>query len=283
MLLYGFDIIFIERSGFMVERLEDTKKAVPLFGDWQETLIWSCLQQVMGSIYADDLENPRSAMAHLGDFMFFAGEPNRELALYQPKDYGKELVLKVPQNEEWAGLLRDCYGSRARWITRYAMKKEPRVFDRDRLQAFIRKLPWGCCLELIGEDLFYRCREQEWSRDLVSQYPEFAQYQALGLGVVALKDGKIVAGASSYSSFRDGIEIEVDTVPEQRRRGLATACCARLILECQDRGWYPSWDAHNRWSVGLAEKLGYHFSHEYDCCVAACGSWPGTDWPEGIL
>ncbi|MDD6328823.1 MAG: GNAT family N-acetyltransferase, partial [Lachnospiraceae bacterium] len=26
---------------------------------------------------------------------------------------------------------------------------------------------------------------------------------------------------------------------------------------------YPSWDAQNKWSVGLAEKLGYHFSHEY--------------------
>ena len=24
-----------------------------------------------------------------------------------------------------------------------------------------------------------------------------------------------------------------------------------------------SWDAQNKWSVALAEKLGYHFSHEY--------------------
>jgi hypothetical protein len=26
---------------------------------------------------------------------------------------------------------------------------------------------------------------------------------------------------------------------------------------------HPSWDAYNRWSVALAEKLGYHFDHEY--------------------
>ena len=36
-----------------------------------------------------------------------------------------------------------------------------------------------------------------------------------------------------------------------------------LILECLERGWYPSWDAQNKESVALAEKLGYHFDYEY--------------------
>ena len=76
-------------------------------------------------------------------------------------------------------------------------------------------------------------------------------------------EGEPVAGASSYSSFDGGIEIEIDTKAEYRRRGLATACGAKLILECLDRGWYPSWDAQNPWSLALAEKLGYHFDREY--------------------
>lgn len=71
------------------------------------------------------------------------------------------------------------------------------------------------------------------------------------------------AGASSYSVYKGGIEIEIDTSPEYRRRGLATACGARLIIECIDRDLYPSWDAQNVWSVALAEKLGYHFDYEY--------------------
>ena len=45
--------------------------------------------------------------------------------------------------------------------------------------------------------------------------------------------------------------------------GLASVCGAKLILECQERKLYPSWDAQNLWSVALAEKLGYHFSYEY--------------------
>lgn len=77
------------------------------------------------------------------------------------------------------------------------------------------------------------------------------------------KDGELVAGASSYSRYDKGIEIEIDTREDQRRKGLAYVCGAKLILECLDKGLYPSWDAQNTWSVALAEKLGYHFSHEY--------------------
>ena len=85
----------------------------------------------------------------------------------------------------------------------------------------------------------------------------------LGRGVVIIKSGRLVAGASSYTRYNEGIEIEVDTVPQERRKGLATVACAALILRCLDEGLYPSWDAQNMNSVRLAEKLGYEFDHEY--------------------
>ena len=49
----------------------------------------------------------------------------------------------------------------------------------------------------------------------------------------------------------------------QGNSGLLAAAAAGLILECLERGLYPSWDAANLSSVALAEKLGYTFSHEY--------------------
>ena len=61
----------------------------------------------------------------------------------------------------------------------------------------------------------------------------------------------------------EGIEIEVDTVEEERRKHLATAVCAALILRCLREGLYPSWDAQNLNSVRLSEKFGYVFDHEY--------------------
>ncbi len=88
-------------------------------------------------------------------------------------------------------------------------------------------------------------------------------YQKYGLGAVLLKDGEPVSGASSYSSYQGGIEVQIITREDQRRKGLASICAAKLILECLKRNWYPSWDAKNKWSVVLSEKLGYHFDREY--------------------
>lgn len=44
----------------MLYEIKDTSKVKELFEGWQETLIFSCLQNVMGKIYVTDLEQPKS-------------------------------------------------------------------------------------------------------------------------------------------------------------------------------------------------------------------------------
>ena len=78
----------------MVYRLKQTEKAAPLFAGWQETMIWSCLQGVMGAVFVDSPNRPASAAALLGDFCFLAGEPNRELVQYGPKE--RDFLIMVP-------------------------------------------------------------------------------------------------------------------------------------------------------------------------------------------
>lgn len=244
----------------MKREYEDSVKT--LFDGWEETMIRSCLERVMGTVYVDGGTVPVSAAAAAGDFCFLAGEPDGAL-LAASVGEGREFVILVPRHEGWSRLIEAVCGDRARRITRYAMKKEPEVFDRGHLERLAAALPEGCELRMMDEPLFHLCREQEWSRDFVANYRDYGMYQALGLGVAALMDGELVSGASSYTSYRGGIEIEVDTREDVRRRGLACACAARLILECMERGLYPSWDAHNLASVALAEKLGYHLDYPY--------------------
>lgn len=246
----------------MVCRLNNTKKAVHLFDGWNETIIWSCLDGTMGAIYVDNAKYPKSAMAVLGDFCFFAGEPTAELVLYKP-DKSKGFMIIIPQNYGWTELIRSAFGNRAKETVRYAIKKEKNVFDKEKLKGAVNSLSDGFELRMIDEKLFEKCRENVWSRDLVSNYKDYGEYKKLGLGAVILKNGELVSGASSYSSYNGGIEIEIDTKEEYRRKGLAYTCGARLILECIKSDLYPSWDAQNLNSVALAEKLGYHFDREY--------------------
>lgn len=248
----------------MIFKIDDTQKAGELFGDWPETIIWSCLQNVMGDIYADDPEHPNSAMAVLGDFCFFSGQPNRELVLYKPEDCRSHFIIMIPQNDGWGRLITACYQDKAKKVKRYAMKKEPLTsFDKSYLQTAAASLKPGYSMRMIDEAGYHVCKSSRWSRDLVSQYVDYDTYKRLGLGVVITKGTQLVAGASAYSRYENGIEVEIDTNEEYRRKGLAYACGARLILECLQRGLYPSWDAQNLWSVALAEKLGYHYDYTY--------------------
>ena len=241
----------------MIEKLEDPRAAAHLFDGWEETMIWSALEGIMGQVYG---AGSASAMVLAGDFAFFAGEPNAELASFLT---GMPFVIATPRDDAWADLLEKVHGSHARRTERYAIKKEPGVFDPEKLRELRNRLPTGYQLAQIEETLYEACKAEDWCRDLVSQYPTYGMYKKLGLGAAVLYNGELVAGASSYCTYGAGIEIEIDTRADHRRKGLATACSAALILECLDRGLYPSWDAQNRWSVALAEKLDYHFSHTY--------------------
>lgn len=247
----------------MVYEMLDTAAVSPLFHGWEETLIWSCLQGVMGKIYADHPQHPASAVAVLGDFSFLAGRPDRQILSCNPSGGPQDFRILVPQNEGWKTLVTQIYGENANIVSRYAFKKEPRIFDKQKLEKAAASLPEQYRLSMIDRRLYHLCRAEAWSADLVSQFSTYEKYQELGLGVVICKDNSPVSGASSYSRYRGGIEIEIDTKEEYRRKGLAYACGARLILECLKRNLYPSWDAQNKGSAALAEKLGYHYSHTY--------------------
>ena len=244
----------------MVYELDDTSKAEPIFADWEDldTGIVSCLQKVMGKICVTDPEHPRSAMAVIGDFVFCAGEPDLELIRGKPDRW----MLVVPQNEAWATLIEENFAANKR--IRYAIKKDT-VFDRQKLEAMVKGLPEGYVFRRIDGELYDVFLKNENFEDCVAVFGSKEQFLELGRGFAVMKDGRIVSAASSYSRYREGIDIEIGTVKEERQKGLASAVAAKLILECLDEGLYPAWDAANKMSVRLAEKLGYRFSREYAC------------------
>lgn len=188
-----------------------------IFDTWNETLIWSCLQGVMGEIHTNVAED--AAMAILGDFAFYAGNPSEELARFKPKSCKQDFIIMVPQNDEWADLIEKCYGDKAKKVTRYAIKKEKDIFDVNKLEQAVLELPKGYELRLLEEAEYELCQNNTWANDLVSQFKNYDTYKKLGLGVVVLKDGELVAGASSYSRYNEGIEIEIDTREDHRISG----------------------------------------------------------------
>ncbi len=247
----------------MIKKLVEQKKAEVLYENWQEGAIWSCLDNVMGEIYVDDVESPKSAMAILGCFCYFAGEPSEEIVRFKPEYYSRGFIIMVPMNDDWSMLISSVYGDKAKMVTRYALEKTKDNFNKLELESLVGKLDSEYLFRKIDEELYNYCKINEWANDFIAQYDDFEMYEKIGFGIAIMKGDEMVCAASSYSSFKDGFEIEIATKEEYRHKGLATICGAKYVLECLAKDLYPSWDAQNKWSLNIAEKLGYIFAGEY--------------------
>ena len=248
----------------MLSFVTNPDTVAPLFAGCAHTMVRSCLQGIMGRLYASGETQPDAAMAVLGDFVFLAGKARAAFLLdFQRQLWDGSLKIFVPCHPHWNEAIETAFSGQWKKAVRYAFEKDPQAFDTKKLQSFSQALPEGFRLTAIGEAWFSYCKNTAWCRDFVSQYGDYPQYAKHGLGVLAIKDGVPASGASSYSGYEGGIEIQIETREDFRRRGLAAACGAALILACLKRGLSPSWDAHNPESAALAQKLGYRPSRQY--------------------
>lgn len=228
-------------------------------------LVKSCLDGCMGKAYGDHPLRPGAALLYIGDFACFGGDPGRPAArlLAGKLALHKSRTWLVPVLEGWEELIAYWKPKRMERSVRYAVMRNTE-FDKERLHAIVKAIPPEFSLSSMDGALYEKAVAEEWSRDFCSQFQSGEDYVDRGLGVAALRCEELVAGASSYVIYNGGIEIQTDTREDMRRRGLAAACCAQLILNCLQKGLTPSWDAANPASLALAEKLGYVLKAPYD-------------------
>jgi len=255
--------------------------AAPVFADMDDTAIISCIQNYPGThLWVDDPQSPSCAHALIGGagegtggFSFLAGDVTspaaRELAAVWPRENKGDCII-VPENEEWARLVEEIFPSGERQ-TRYCTSKTEHRFDMDALKNMCADPAPDLQVVRVTADMHGRLYEQQWSRDLVANFPDGQTYQRMAVGFACLYEGEIVGAASCYSSYDKGFEVEIDTRVDFRRRGIARACAANIVLYALENGLYPSWDAANLMSLGLAQSLGYIPAGEY------CAYFIGAD------
>ncbi|MDF9450742.1 GNAT family N-acetyltransferase [Bacillus toyonensis] len=239
------------------------RKLVSMFEDFNNVILLSYLQGHMGRAWVNDLENPTVAQVTVGIFTFYTGDPNVKETEELLRNIAEKMLVIV-NSEEWKKRLETFYERKIDKFLRYKFKRNSEFFNRSKLQSFISTLPKGYELRRIDEHIANNSTLHKLSEDFTSQFQSVEDYLNRGIGYSILYNGEVICGASSYSIYDKGIEIEVATDLNHRRKGLATVVSAALILDCLEKGKYPNWDAANTTSAKLAEKLGYVFDKAYD-------------------
>lgn len=242
---------------------EIKQKVSKYFTSMEDTTILSCLQGHMGKAWVNNRENPEAAQIMVGDFTFFAGNPAAEGVEDLLKNI-PEHILAIVDNYEWKMRIEEVHNESAEKIQRYGFRKSQEDLDAGYLRNLIANLPEGYELRKIDESIVNMPSLFEVSPDFIKQFDSIADFLDRGIGFAILFGEKVVSAAASYSIYDEGIEIEIVTDDNHRKKGLATSVAAALIVDCLERGQYPSWDAANAESAKLATKLGYVATGAYD-------------------
>ncbi|GIN72905.1 zwittermicin A resistance protein ZmaR [Bacillus sp. J14TS2] len=245
------------------------KKIAPMFENIDSTIILSCLQGHMGTAYVDDLENPSVAQITVGIFAYFAGDAHTKEAEELLNNL-PEFTLAIVHSDEWKSRIESVHSGAIEKFQRYRFEKDINHLNRPHLLNLLSSLPEDYEIKKVDHHIANDPSFHELSEDFVSQFDSIDDFIDRGVGYAIVHDGKVVSAATSFSVYNDGIEIEIATHPQYRRKGLATITASALILDCLDRGKYPNWDAANLQSVELAKKLGYIFKESYDTYFIEC-------------
>ena len=166
--------------------------------------------------------------------------------------------LLMPSPPAWAAAAKETFGDRLVTFPRYS-------FDAGSLSE--------AHLSAILDASPHRDRVRRADAALLARpdnYVEFEDFDsaddflARGVGYTMMEDDRLVGAAYSSLACSRGIEVSLFIDEPYRRRGIATAISAALLLECVRRGLRPNWDAANQESCALAEKLGYTPAGSYD-------------------
>lgn len=247
----------------LMRQAQDPRSLQRFFTGEVPLMVESALNGCMGKLWICS-NDPQAVLCETGDFLFLAGddkssECQRLLAPFVQEEKYRILIGMTPQLHACAGRIVQ---GKAALAQRFSFRT-PQAFDKRHLQQMAQNVPLEIRLQPMDEACCMQAMAQEWSRDFCSQFDSFAHYLSHGLGVAALKGDELIGGASSYVYAPDGIEIEIDVRNDQRGRGIASACAAKLVLECLQRGLRPGWDAANPTSAHLAQKLGFVPSGAY--------------------
>lgn len=212
-----------------------------------------------GRVFVAAPADARTGFFYDNGFCVVAGAADAQFAraclkwLYQHA--GQDFFILYPGDGKWVAVLDTIVASPVRKVgrIRYAFdaaafsahggsKPLPPEFTGARMNAaLLRQIADGGYPWILGTWKSERRFEQD------------------GLGFCVLAHGRVAS--LCYSVFASGPcrEIDILTMPQYRRQGLAKAAASAYIRDCLDAGLQPGWDCFedNVASRGLAQELGF--------------------------
>jgi L-amino acid N-acyltransferase YncA len=214
---------------------------------------------IRGQLWTDDLAQPSWGAVQEAAFgtLFLGGRPAASLVdrLVAELRQERDVALALWQGHAYNQLLPPTPD-----FDGWELEFTDRPLGLDPVPYL--SVPDGCELLLIDATWFARCRYGEY---YTAYFGSAERTLEKGLGYCLVKEQELLSEAFAADAALGMIEIGAITGEAYRGRGYATVTCARLIQECEARGYRTYWNCakDNVASAGLARKLGYQTEKEF--------------------
>lgn len=234
---------------------------IPVFKDcrYDRVLIDSVLEGNFGRAWVDSSQKPGLARLDSGAFTMLAGDPAAEEA--KELLYLARIDYVTPQDQAWSWFLQSEFG--ARIIPLAFTDFTPEKLNPVHLGKLITALAEGYELRRIDYPLAERLTSDLHNAYFFENFWSIEDFLGRGIGFCVLQQGKIVCAATSMAQSSRAIDIEIETAPGFRRKGLGIVVGAQLVAWCLEQQIEPRWLAANPASEKLALKLGYTRGETY--------------------
>ena len=218
------------------------------------------LKSQIGTVYRNS--DGATSFYDIGNFLYLAGELNSRFWEDFIRQYGLDYKIIISEDTKWQDFLRRQVGLIS--FTRYSFKDKAN-FQVEFLNDLVSQLEKGYNIVPIDNHIYDCFSEEEWSQDLQGDFESYQNFTLKGgFGFVIVKNKELIAGISSGLVYREAVEVEVATRPNEQGNGFAKKLGAAMILESLNRDTFPLWDAHNVASKKVAEFLGYELVGPYE-------------------
>lgn len=226
---------------------------------YDTVLINSVLEGHFGTAYADSATHPSVARLDSGAFTMLNGNPKSKATISLLKISPIRYV--TPETEAWKDVILKNYSSHVTQLT--FTEFHTHSLDTVHLKGIIDTLPKEFRLRKIDAELAKRLSHDLQNEYFFENFYSIEDFLKRGIGHCIVYKEQIVSAATSMARCNNAIDIEIETLPDFRRKGLGTVVGAQIVLYCIENGIEPKWLAANPASEQLALNLGYTKGESY--------------------
>ncbi|MBP5604635.1 MAG: GNAT family N-acetyltransferase, partial [Ruminiclostridium sp.] len=163
-------------------------------------------------------------------FTYLSGKPDIDFfEEHRTLFFGRYLVC---MNAEWELFLKS-----SPYLDKILLRRMFKPFSGRSIKMLL-PLPRGYELCSFDKDAFY---EHPFGHG--ANYTDHSDFLRRGSGAVVRYGKEIVSSASGFLTYENEVEMDISTVKEHRRKGLADHCTSMMLEDCASRGIIVHWDA----------------------------------------